>query len=129
MADDAEDAEDAEDELLEKHGMTINFQLYRADHTKPTRAAMQGERLAELTIEGAEVTGLETVADVKERILPRLLGNRTAPHLTFVISGREMEDTRLFYADHFILLPCWVQVVLSDVPFADVIARMRQLPE
>ena len=44
-----------------------------------------------------------------------------------MISGREMSDDALFYAAHFILLPCWIQVVSSDVPFTDVLATMKTL--
>ena len=42
--------------------------------------------------------------------------------------GRVMHDDALFYADHFVLLPCWVQVIVSDVPFAEVMATFERLP-
>ena len=105
-----------------------HLQLYRANLTGTTRAEMQGARLAEHPIAGAEVSGTDTVAAVKQRVLPTLLGDRTAPHVTFVFGGRPMTDERLFYADHFMLLPSWVQVVLSDVPFAELIAAMQRVP-
>jgi hypothetical protein len=120
---------DREQELVEQHGSTITFQLYRANLTASTRVEMQGERLAELRIAGGQVSGTDTVAAVKQRILPALLGDRAvASHVTFVFGGRVMGDDALFYADHFMLLPSWVQVVLSDVPFPDVIAAMARLP-
>ncbi len=118
-----------EEELLEQHGATITFQLYRANLAGSTRTEVQGERLAELRIEGGEISGTDTVAAVKQRILPTLLGDRAvAPHVTFVFGGRVMVDDALFYADHFMLLPSWVQVVLSEVPFPEVIATFRRLP-
>jgi len=121
---------DREQELVEQNGIdTITFQLYRANLAGATRAEVQGERLAELCIAGGEVSGDDTVAAVKERIIPKLLGDQAgASHVTFVFAGRAMADDRLFYVDHFMLLPVWVQVVLSDVPFADVIDAMRRLP-
>ena len=118
-----------EQELEEQHGLTITFQLYLPNLAGRTRAEVNGERLAELRIEGGEVSGTDTVAAVKERILPTLLGDRAVPpHITFVFDRRVMSDDALFYADHFMLLPSWVQVVVSDVPFADVIAAIERLP-
>jgi hypothetical protein len=118
-----------ERKLAEEHGSSLTFQLYRANLAGATRAEVQGPRLAELRIAGGEVSGTDTVAAVKQRMLPRLLGEHAAAtHITFVIGGRVMRDEALFYADHFILLPCWVQVVLSEVPFPDVIAAIKQRP-
>ena len=117
-----------EHKLAEEHGSSLTFQLYRANLAGATRAEVQGPRLAELRVAGGEVSGTDTVAAVKQ-LLPRLLGEHAAAtHITFVIGGRVMRDEALFYADHFILLPCWIQVVLSEVPFADVIAALRQRP-
>lgn len=120
---------DNERKLVEQHGSTITFQLYRANPAASTRADLQGPRLAELRIAGGEVSGTDTVAAVKQRLLPTLLGEHaTASHMTFVFGGRVMHDGALFYADHFMLLPSWVQVVLSEVPFAEVIAALQRLP-
>lgn len=118
-----------EQDLLEQHGETLTFQLYRANLSGNTGAELQGERLAELRIGGGEVSGTDTVATVKQRILPSLLGDRAvASYVTFVFGGRVMIDDALFYADHFMLLPSWVQVVLSEVPFPEIIAALKRLP-
>lgn len=118
-----------ERKLLEENGMTITFQLYCANLAGSTRAEVQGPRLGELRIAGGEVSGTATVASVKQRILPTLLGGRAVTsHVTFVFAGRVMDDHALFYADHFMLLPSWVQVVLSDVPFPEVVAAILRLP-
>jgi hypothetical protein len=118
-----------ERKLEQEHGATLTFQLYRANLAGATRADVQGPRLAELRLAGGEVSGADTVAAVKQRILQRLLGEHaTATHVTFVFGGRVMRDEALFYADHFMLLPCWVQVVLSEVAFPEVIAAITQLP-
>ncbi|MEP6864682.1 MAG: hypothetical protein ABJE66_28940 [Deltaproteobacteria bacterium] len=119
-----------ERKLAEEHGSTLTFQLYRANLAGTTRADVQGPRLAELRIAGGEVSGTDTVAGVKQRILPTLLGEHAgATHITFVFGGRVMRDEALFYADHFMLLPCWVQVLLSEVPFVDFIAAIQRLPK
>ena len=118
-----------EQDLLERHGETITFQLYRANLAGSTRAEMQGERLAELRIAGGQISGTDTVTAVKQRTLPTLLGDRAvASYVTFVFGGRVMREDALFYADHFMLLPSWVQVVLSEVPFPEVIAALGRLP-
>lgn len=118
-----------EQKLLDEHGSTLTFQLYRTNLAGSTRADVQGERLAELRITGGQISGTDTVAAVKQQILPALLGDRAgASHLTFVFGGRVMHDDALFYADHFMLLPSWVQVVLSEVPFPEVIAALKRLP-
>jgi hypothetical protein len=118
-----------EQKLLEEHGSTITFQLYRANLAGSTRAEVQGKRLAELRIAGGQITGTDTVASVKQQILRELLGDHAAAsHVTFVFGGRVMCDDALFYADHFMLLPSWVQVVLSEVPFPEVIAALTRLP-
>jgi hypothetical protein len=118
-----------EKKLAKEHGATITFQLYRSDFRGTTRAEIQGPRLAELRIDGKMVTGTDTVAAVKQRVLPTLLGKEApAKHMTFAFGGRVMRDEALFYADHFMLLPCWVQVLLSDVPFSDVMAALQKAP-
>jgi hypothetical protein len=124
-------AEHERDETLEEQDeSTITFQLFRANLAGRTRAEVQGERLAELRIGGDRVSGSDSVAAVKQRILPALLGDRPlASHITFVFGGRAMSDDKLFYADHFVLLPSWVQVVLSEVPFPEVVAAILRLPE
>jgi hypothetical protein len=48
--------------------------------------------------------------------------------VTFAFGGRVMADRMLFYADHPMLLPVWVQVVLSDVPFPEVMAALKRIP-
>jgi len=102
----------------------------RANLAASTRTDVQGPRLAELRIDGDEVSGTDTVAMVKERILPALLGDqRAAPYVTFVFDNRVMHDDALFYADHPMLLPSWVQVLLSEAPFADFIAALGRLPK
>jgi hypothetical protein len=118
-----------EQDLLDKHGSTITFQLYRADLAGTTREEVQGVRLAELRIAGGHVSGTDDVAAVKRLILPTLIGDHAAAsHVTFVFGGRVMADDRMFYADHFMLLPSWVQVVLSEVPFTEVTDALKRLP-
>lgn len=39
-----------------------------------------------------------------------------------------MHDDALFYADRFMRLPSWVQVLLSEVRFPEFIAALERLP-
>jgi hypothetical protein len=78
-------------------------------------------------VDGEFVSGSDTVAAVKEKVR-RLIAERARPgqeagaqpdlgideadRISFGFAGRQMQDDRLFYADHFMLLPAWVQVFL-----------------
>lgn len=118
-----------EKQLHEEHGASIIFQVYRIDVTADSVAAMQGERLAELKVGGDFVAGTDTVASVKAKLRPLLeeasrstlnpgahprLRFGDADRITVVFNGRPMRDGKLFYADHFMLLPCWVQVCVHE---------------
>jgi hypothetical protein len=50
-------------------------------------------------------------------------------HVTLFLSGRPMQEDRLFYADHFVMLPVWVQLALHDGPLDEVLACIARLPE
>ncbi|HEY4059069.1 MAG TPA: hypothetical protein VGM39_20780 [Kofleriaceae bacterium] len=118
-----------EQKLLDAHGATLNFQLYRANMSGKTRAEIQGPRLAEHKIAGARVSGTDTVAQVKALVLPILCaGQPPATYVAFVVSGREMRDDKLFYADHFLMLPTWIQVLSSEVPFSEFIDALMRAP-
>lgn len=106
----------------------ITFQLYRLDLGASTIAELQGERLAELVLDGSTVSGEDTVATVKQRILPSFQAHVNATdRVTLYFTGRRMQDDALFFADHFMLLPAWVQVLLHDGAPEDVEAAVRRL--
>ncbi len=129
----AEDYFENEEKLLDEHGDTLTFQLHRVDLEAKTIAALQGERLAEIRVAAGFASGTDTVATVKAKLLTRLADHgpaatiREGEWVTLFFSGRPMQDDKLFYADHFMLLPVWVQVILHDAEIADVIARAQDL--
>lgn len=114
--------------LTDAHGSTVTFQVYRLDLDGETLEVMQGPRLAEFTIDGGDIGGDERVDDVEVRIRSRLqdkLGS--LQHITLWFGGRPMRPGRLFYADHPMMLPSWVQVLIHEHPLADVLEAMQRL--
>lgn len=121
--DNVKDYFEREQQMLDEHGMSIVFQLYRLNLRATTLQELQGEKLAEVKVDSGFVSGTETVTAVKRKIRALFEGtSRTgnepggppveADRVTFFFGGRPMEDDRLFYADHFVMLPAWVQVCL-----------------
>jgi hypothetical protein len=122
-----------EQKLLDEHGSTITFQLYRPNLAATTAAELQGERVAEVKVDAAFVTGTDSVIAVKQK-LSHVLGpsrpdlNLADPaRVTFYFGGRPMRDQALFFADHFMLVPAWVQVVLHDCGFEELNAVVERL--
>jgi pentose-5-phosphate-3-epimerase len=67
---------------------------------------------------------------VKNRLRP-ILGDKAAATecITLYFNHHLMEDNALFYADHFMMLPVWVQILLHSGENADVpkaIERLRR---
>jgi hypothetical protein len=119
---------DRERELLEARGSSITFQLFRANLKAQTFEELQGKQLAEFRINGDMVSGTDTVALVKQAVLPSLLGNvEESDHITFFFAGRRMQDDALFYAEHFMMLPAWVQIVLHECEFEELETAIRRL--
>ena len=50
-----------------------------------------------------------------------------ADRMSLSFSRRRMEDDRKFYADHFMLLPAWVQVLLHACDDDELMALVRRL--
>jgi hypothetical protein len=133
-----------EKELSNAYGSSIIFQLHRINLQADCIEALQGERLAEFTVDSELVSGSDTVAAVKDKlrsILEReaLLppSERTHPdltieetdHITLYFGGRRMQDESKFYADNFVMLPAWVQVLLHRCEFEDVAQRIADLSQ
>ena len=55
------------------------------------------------------------------------LGIGETERLSFSFDHRWMMDDKLFYADHFVLLPTWVQVVLHDCDHEELMELARKL--
>lgn len=131
---------DAEQKLIEDHGSSLIFQVYRVNLQAKAVDELQGPRLAEIKLEGGFVSGTDTVGAVKRKLrsliaermrleadAPAGLRLNEADQMSLSFSGRRMEDDRKFYADHFMLLPAWVQVLLHACDDDELMALARRL--
>jgi hypothetical protein len=120
-----------EQELLDAYGPNIIFHVHRINLQAGAMDELVGEPLAEITVPGDFVAGDDTVAEVKARLRPLLeeqqkesapaeLALGEADQFTLFFNGRPMQDDKLFYAEHFMLLPAWVQVHLHACEFEEV---------
>ena len=93
---------------------SLTFQLYRFD-----AESAQAPKVAEISVPAGFVAGHETVSQVAQKLRERLSVEPSEPgsqlreddEISLFFSGRPMAPERRFYADHFILLPAWIQVV------------------
>ncbi len=132
-----------EEQLLNEHGSSITFQVYRINLGAENPTDLQGPRLTEIKVDGGFVSGEDTVAAVKMKIRP-LIDNailtdveleeqsdrkiRETDQVTFFFDRHPMQDVNLFYADHFMMLPSWVQVCFHDCKseeFTTILDRFR----
>jgi len=115
--------------LLEEHGSTITFQLFRIDLSATTLEAFQGECLVDHQVGGDFVAGTDSVRQVKGRLKAALLkhGLRGSEQLIFFFGGRPMRDDALFFADHFMMLPSWVQVLAHECEVREVLEKLVAL--
>jgi len=131
-----------ERELLEVHGPFIIFQVYRMNLEAKTYEELLGKNLMEIKVDGNFVSFTDNVAAVKKRVhtliserarLGQEAGARPdlvideADRISFVFAGHAMRDDKLFYADHHMLLPVWVQVFVHRCEFEEVAAIARRL--
>jgi hypothetical protein len=128
-----------EQELMDAYGPIIIFQVHRVNLQAGAIDELVGEQLAEITVPGDFVTGDDTVAEVKARLRPLLkqekqkvgapaeLDLEEADQWTLFFNGYPMQDDKLFYAEHFMLLPAWVQVHLHGCEFEEVMALAARL--
>jgi hypothetical protein len=131
-----------EKQMHEEYGSSIFFQVYRMNSRANTIKELQGEMLAEIKVDGGFVSGNDTVAEVKTKVRPLLQreaqtsqerGSQSSlhiepeDHIAFFFNGRPMHNDKLFYADHFIMLPAWVQVLLHDREFDEVVELISKL--
>lgn len=131
-----------ESKMQEEHGSSIIFQVFRLNLQASSLEEFQSEQLAEIKVDGEFVAGSDTVAAVKGKLRPILEEKARAwqaqgeqpdlqieqeDHITLFFNGHPMQDDRLFYADHFMLLPAWVQVHLHSCEFGQVAKRAAEL--
>ena len=105
-----------EEQICNEHGATLNFEVFRMNLQAHSFEELLGPLLAEIKTGSDFVSGADTVADVKDKLLPLLRKNTIAPdtqeHVTLHFASRLMKNDGLFYADHFMMLPAWIQVFI-----------------
>ncbi len=116
-----------EQKMLTEYGASIIFQVYRLNLQADTLEELQGEKLAEINVDGSFVSITDTVAVVKDKVrsllkekegmqnngqAPVALAIEAADRLTLYLSGRPLQDDTAFYDDNYIMLPVWIQVLL-----------------
>ncbi|TMQ16228.1 MAG: hypothetical protein E6J91_12030 [Deltaproteobacteria bacterium] len=103
-------------------------ELFRLDLQATTFDEFQSGKLAEHRVDGDWISGEDTVAMVKDKIRPLVSGKAKAgERITFYFANKPMDDDALFYADHFMMLPVWVQVLLHDSTAEDIEAAIHRL--
>lgn len=128
--------------LSERYGPTLFFELYRLDLSAKTMEDLVGPRVETLELPGASVSGDATTAAVKADIRQRLsvrqreqaseplaLELRDVDSLTLWFNGRPMVEERLFYADHMMMLPAWIQVWVHECETNEVMTLGRRLSQ
>jgi hypothetical protein len=131
-----------EEKLFDEYGATLTFEVYMTDLQGDTLRKLQGERLGDLVVDGGFASGGDTVATVKgkiralitERGITRNSENMTAAFtlgdaesVSFLFDGNFMKDDTLFYADNFILLPAWIQVLIHRCDQAEFLRLVAKL--
>jgi hypothetical protein len=131
-----------EQKLLADHGASIIFQVYRLNLQADTLEKLQGKQLAEIKVDGNFVSTTDTVAVVKDRVRSLLkekagMGNNgkatvalsieAADRLTLYFSGLPLQDETAFYADNYIMLPAWIQVLLHRCETDEAVLLINKL--
>jgi hypothetical protein len=131
-----------EKELYEAHGSSIIFQVYWINLQANTLEELQGEKLAEIKVNGEFISGDDTVASVKVKVrsllerqvqlwreagTPSDVAIEKSDHITLYVSGHPLQDDTAFYADNFIMLPAWVQVLLHRCESEEVVQLIDRL--
>eukprot|EP00455_Lapot_gusevi_P045415 TRINITY_DN5805_c0_g2_i3.p2 TRINITY_DN5805_c0_g2~~TRINITY_DN5805_c0_g2_i3.p2 ORF type:complete len:113 (+),score=29.55 TRINITY_DN5805_c0_g2_i3:100-438(+) len=104
----------------------LTFQVFHLSLEAQTLAEFQGPMLHEIT--DIRVTGQDTVNDVRNKLLeahPEI--GRENHTVTLFFCGRPMQTDRLFFAEHFVALPAWFQVLVHTGDVDSVVARVRAL--
>jgi hypothetical protein len=127
---------------LAEHGASIIFQVYRLDPQADTLEEVQGKQLAEIKVDGNFVSETDTVAVVKDKVRSLLKGKRgtqnngqalvdlafeAADRLALYFGGRPLQDDTAFYADNYIMLPAWIQVLLHRCESEEAVQLINKL--
>lgn len=109
------------------------FQVYRANLKANSLEEFQGERLIEWS-EGPDFISQEdTIALVKDRLQDVLQWNipdinfNKKENITLILGGRPLKEDSFFYANHFILLPTWIQILIHQCSSSEFIELLELL--
>ena len=115
----------------------LYFQIYRMDMEADNLKDFQGPRLLEIKLAPHHITGEEKVATTKEKLREILIWQSKKPEndfrleednqITFFFNYCPMRDDRLFYVDHMMLLPVWVQVLLHKCGTLELLQKLNSL--
>lgn len=133
-----------EQKMLAEYGASIIFQVYRLNLQADTLDELQGEKLAEIKVDGNFVSVTDTVAVVKDKVrsllkekvgmrnsgqAPVALAIEASDRLTLYLSGRPLQDDTFFHDDNYIMLPVWIQVLLHRCDSEEAVQLINKLPK
>ena len=98
----------------------IIFQIHKLNFKSSNLSDFIGKVISEIKVDGHIISGNDLVSDVKNRI-KKEINLSDQDKATFYFNGSCMEEDKLFYASHFILLPAWVQVLIHNKTEEDVV--------
>jgi hypothetical protein len=119
---------------LAEHGASIIFQVYRLDLQADTLEKLQGKKLAEIKVDNDFVSEVDTVAVVKDKVrsllkekAPVTLTVEEADLLTLYFNGHPLQDDAEFFADNYIMLPAWIQILVHHCESEEAIQLINRL--
>ncbi len=134
--DDVKTRFEREQKLLAEYGTSIIFQVYRLDLQANTLKDLLGKKLAEIRVDGNFVSETDTVEVVKDKVrsllkeeAPITMTDTQADRLTLYFNGYPLQDDKEFYAENYIMLPAWVQILLHRCEPAEAVQLINQLRE
>lgn len=109
---------ESEKRLEEKYGHNVICQIYRVKPSFDIKKHSLPPRMTTIPINGDHIAGTDTVKDVKKLIQQLLTAlkidvNIPVRNMTCCVNGKVMQEDALFYADHRLMLPCWIQVLIT----------------
>jgi len=128
-----------EQKLVEEHGASLIFQIYRINLNANTIEEFHGQKVGEVKADGKFVSGSDTVAVVKEKLIDLLKKASNGEdaqskliiydndRITLSFGRRMMRDNTLFYAENFVMLPAWVQVLVHRCEFEEFLQHLSMV--
>jgi hypothetical protein len=107
---------DQEKQLEQKHGSNIIFEIRRMTVDLETEDVHLGPKIGTVLLagDGGGLTGTHTVQNVMDKVRKMIEAQELLifkdDHIVFMLNGKVMHPETLFFADHYLLLPCWIQV-------------------